>query len=314
MKLITYTRSGQEQSLVGALLEDLKTIVDLSSAFPDMMSLVEGGQAALEQAAAMVAAREITWPLDRIRLKAPLPEPKQIRDCMCFEKHVWQAQSQFVRMKLGPLAGLVNRLKLIRIPKVWYQQPIYYKANRFSVVGPEQDIIWPSYSRLMDFECEMGVVIGRKGVNIRRNEAHEYIFGYTIFNDMSARDAQFKEMAGRLGPAKGKDFDTGNAMGPWLVTKDELTDPYNLIMISRVNGEEWGRGNSGDMHHKFEDIIAHVSLGETLYPGEFIGGGTVGDGCGLEHGRFLKPGDVIELEITGLGILRNRLIMNRDQA
>lgn len=294
--------------MVGALLDDLKTLVELSPAFPDMMTLVEGGEAALELAASMVASRASTLPLDQASLQAPLPIPKQMRDCMCFEKHLWQAQSQIIRMKLGPLAGLVNRLKLVRIPKVWYQQPVYYKANRFSVIGPEQDITWPAYSRLMDFECEMGVVIGRKGVDIPRSQAREYIFGYTIFNDMSARDAQVREMAGRLGPAKGKDFDTGNVMGPWLVTRDELAEPYRLTMISRVNGEEWGRGNSGDMHHKFEDIIAHVSQSETLYPGEFIGGGTVGDGCGLEHGRFLKPGDVIELEITGLGILRNRLV------
>jgi 2-keto-4-pentenoate hydratase/2-oxohepta-3-ene-1,7-dioic acid hydratase in catechol pathway len=125
---------------------------------------------------------------------------------------------------------------------------------------------------------------------------------------MSARDAQFKEMAGRLGPAKGKDFDTGNILGPWIATKDEIPDPYNLTMIARVNGEEWGRGNSGDMHHNFEELIAHVSRSETLFPGEFLGSGTVGNGCGLEHGRFLKPGDVIELEVSKLGVLRNRIV------
>lgn len=139
-------------------------------------------------------------------------------------------------------------------------------------------------------------------------KASEYIFGYLIFNDFSARDAQFQEMASKLGPAKGKDFDTGNAMGPWLVTKDEISDPYQLTMIARVNGEEWGRGYSGDMYHQFEDIIAHVSKCETIYPGEFMGSGTVGDGCGLEQGRFLSPNDTIELEIEGLGLLRNRLV------
>jgi 2-keto-4-pentenoate hydratase/2-oxohepta-3-ene-1,7-dioic acid hydratase in catechol pathway len=160
----------------------------------------------------------------------------------------------------------------------------------------------------MDFECEVGIIIGRKGKDIPVEKAGDHIFGYLIFNDMSARDAQFREMKARLGPAKGKDFDTGNVMGPWLVTADEIADPYNLTMISRVNGEEWGRGSTGAMHHRFEDLIAHVSRAETIYPGEFLGSGTVGDGCGLEHGRFLSPNDVVELEVTGLGVLRNRIV------
>ena len=112
----------------------------------------------------------------------------------------------------------------------------------------------------------------------------------------------------QLGPTKGKDFDTANVMGPWLVTADEIPDPYCLSMVARVNGEEWSRGTSGDMHHKFEDILAHVSRDETLHAGEFFGSGTVGSGCGLELGRFLKIGDVVELEIGGLGVLTNRVV------
>ncbi|MBW1814484.1 MAG: fumarylacetoacetate hydrolase family protein, partial [Deltaproteobacteria bacterium] len=249
-----------------------------------------------------------TISIDAVRLLAPVPRPRQMRDCMLFEKHLKQAGQQIVRSRLGILGKLLVYLGLPKIPKVWYDQPIYYKANRFSVIGTEQDVIWPSYSNMMDFECEMGIVIGKEGKDIQKENAKGHIFGYLIFNDMSARDAQFKEMAGRLGPAKGKDFDTGNILGPWLVTKDEIPDPYNLTMIARVNGEEWGRGNSGDMHHKFEELIAHVSNCETLYPGEILGSGTVGDGCGLEHGRFLKPGDVIELEVSKLGVLRNRIV------
>jgi 2-keto-4-pentenoate hydratase/2-oxohepta-3-ene-1,7-dioic acid hydratase in catechol pathway len=117
-----------------------------------------------------------------------------------------------------------------------------------------------------------------------------------------------REMSGSLGPSKGKDFDTGNIIGPWLVTADEIVDPYNLTMVARVNGEEWSRGNSKDMYHKFEDVLAHVSQDETLYPGEFFGSGTVGNGCGLELGRFLKDGDLVELEIEGLGLLKNRIV------
>jgi 2-keto-4-pentenoate hydratase/2-oxohepta-3-ene-1,7-dioic acid hydratase in catechol pathway len=115
-------------------------------------------------------------------------------------------------------------------------------------------------------------------------------------------------MGGQLGPAKGKDFDTGNVFGPWIVTPEELGDPYALEMVARVNGEEWSRGNSAGMHHRFEDMIAFVSRSETLHPGEILGSGTVGSGCGLEQGRFLADGDVVELEVEGIGVLRNRFV------
>ena len=193
-------------------------------------------------------------------------------------------------------------------PKVWYEQPIYYKANRFSVVGHEATVRWPAYSNLLDYELELACVIGRRGVDIERDDALAHVFGWTIFNDVSARDAQGTEMAGSLGPAKGKDFDTGNVFGPWVVTADEIGDPHDLTMVARVNGEEWSRGSSSTMHHRFEDIIAWVSRSETLHAGEILGSGTVGTGCGLEQGRFLKPDDVVELEVEGIGVLRNRVV------
>lgn len=307
MKLITYQQEGAAEK-TGALLDDLKTVVDLSDYFPSMLDLIDGKEAALSVAMKAVSEKKKTVSIDTVKLLAPVPRPRQMRDCMLFEKHLKQAGEQVARSRFGIIGRLLVSLGLPKIPKVWYDQPIYYKANRFSVIGPEQDVLWPSYSHLMDFECEMGIIIGKKGKDIQKEGAIDYIFGYLIFNDMSARDAQFREMAGRLGPAKGKDFDTGNILGPWLVTKDEIPDPYNLTMIARVNGEEWGRGNSGDMHHNFEELIAHVSKDETLYPGEFLGSGTVGNGCGLEHGRFLKPDDVIELEISKLGKLRNKIV------
>ena len=169
-------------------------------------------------------------------------------------------------------------------------------------------MLWPLNSKMLDYELEFGIILGKGGKNIAKDKARAHIFGYLIFNDVSARDIQMREMQGQLGPTKGKDFDTGNILGPWLVTADEVPDPYNLTMVARVNGEEWSRGNSGTMHHKFEDMIAHVSADETLHAGEFFGSGTVGNGCGLEQGRFLKPNDVVELEIDGLGVLRNRFV------
>jgi len=169
-------------------------------------------------------------------------------------------------------------------------------------------VCWPKYTNRLDYELEFGVFIGRIGRDISREQARRHIAGYTIFNDFSARDIQLREMQGRLGLAKGKDFDTGNAMGPYLVTADEVPDPYNLTMVARVNGEEWSGGSSSDMHFKFDDIINYVSQDETLHPGEFIGSGTVGNGSGLELDRWLKPGDVIELEVERLGVLRNRVV------
>ena len=142
----------------------------------------------------------------------------------------------------------------------------------------------------------------------KRQDARSHIFGYLIFNDISARDAQLREMSGTLGPAKGKDFDTGNVFGPWPATADEIPDPYDLTMVARVNGIEQSRGSSGEMRHRFEDILAHASRDETLHAGEFFGSGTVGGGCGLELGKFLRDGDVVELEITGLGVLTNRIV------
>jgi 2-keto-4-pentenoate hydratase/2-oxohepta-3-ene-1,7-dioic acid hydratase in catechol pathway len=160
----------------------------------------------------------------------------------------------------------------------------------------------------MDFELELACVIGKTGKDIQPEAALNHIFGFTIFNDFSARDAQYAEMEGRLGPAKGKDFDTGNVLGPWIVTLDEIGDPHNLRMDARVNGERWGGGTSRSMHHSFNAILAHISRSETIRAGEVIGSGTVGTGCGNEVGRKLSPGDVVELEIEKIGVLRNRIV------
>ena len=194
------------------------------------------------------------------------------------------------------------------VPEVWYQQPLYYKANRFSVAQSGKDVVWPAYSEVMDFELEMACIIGKKGTDITKENAGEYIFGYTIYNDFSARDAQMVESLGMLGPAKGKDFDDSIILGPVIVTADELDDPYNLRMQARVNGETWCDSNSSTIHWKFSDMIAHISKSETLYPGEVIGSGTVGLGCGLEHLRFLSDGDIVELEVEKIGVISNKVI------
>ena len=149
-------------------------------------------------------------------------------------------------------------------------------------------------------------MIGKAGRNIPASDAARHIAGFTVMNDFSARDIQRKEMRVRLGPAKGKDWAT--AIGPVLVTPDEVADPYNLRMTAKVNGELWSEGNTGTIHWKFEDMIAFMSMDEAIYPGELFGSGTVGSGCGLELDRWVKAGDVIELEIEGIGILKNRVV------
>ncbi len=324
MKLVTYERKGKPRA--GAFDDGDRKIVDLAEAhkeafgksypaFASVQAMIEAGDAALDRAYETVKkGRKGAFARKDVRLLAPVPVPIQMRDCLCFETHLKQSFAAARRVRANaspdPEAAMkeFERTGVLSIPKIFYEQPIYYKANRFSVIGTDQDVLWPSYSKLMDFELEFGFYVRKKGVDIARDKARDYIYGYTIFNDFSARDAQTAEMGGQLGPAKGKDFDFGNAMGPCLVTADEMKDPYNLTMIARVNGEEWGRGNSSSMHWKFEDLIAHVSQSETIHPGEFFGSGTVGNGCGLEHMKFLKHGDVVELEVEGIGILRNRVL------
>jgi|RhiMethySRZTD1v2_1073278.scaffolds.fasta_scaffold124292_1 2-keto-4-pentenoate hydratase/2-oxohepta-3-ene-1,7-dioic acid hydratase in catechol pathway len=301
MRLVTFRIGGVENAppaRAGALTDGGRTVVQLAA--PSVLAIVEGGPNAMDRAAEALKrpSREAIFPIEQVTLLAPIPQPPQMRDFLCFEKHLQQAFAAVAKLR-GTEA---------RIPKIWYERPIYYHPNRFNVCGTGADVPWPAYSERMDFELEFGCYIGKAGKDIPRERVREHIFGYTIFNDFSARDEQTLEMMGQLGPGKGKDFDNSNVMGPCLVTADELTDPYSLEMKVRVNGEEWGRGNSRDMHWKFEDCIAHVSRSETLHPGEFFGSGTVGNGCGLEHMKFLKPGDVVELEVEGIGTLKNRVV------
>ena len=316
MKLLTFELQGSQY--LGALTQ--AGVVNLSATVPDelafssMQDFIEAGQPALDLAYAVLASSPAIIDSDRINWLAPLPLPAQIRDCLGFEEHLKNAFESAVKVGAMAADDPVKAEEELRasgrfaVPEVWYQQPIYYKANRFSVAPTGKEIAWPAYSQIMDFELEMACIIGKKGQDISKDKAHEHIFGYTIFNDFSARDAQMLESQGMLGPAKGKDFDDSIILGPVIVTKDELTDPYNLRMQARVNGETWCDNNSSTIHWKFSDMIAHISMGETLHPGEVIGSGTVGLGCGLEHLRFLNDGDIVELEIDQIGVISNKVI------
>jgi 2-keto-4-pentenoate hydratase/2-oxohepta-3-ene-1,7-dioic acid hydratase in catechol pathway len=330
MRLATYRHPRAAGPRVGALLPETELLVDLASvaalcgeavpSFATMLDFLDAGPAAREAAermcdfAASQRPPQALYPLNEVTWQAPVPRPRSIRDCMAFEQHVIQSMRTVVKWRSRPLAALDRGLArllgrgFLRPPRIWYERPIYYKGNPASAIGHDADVLWPPFTEKLDFELEFGVFIGRRGRDIPVAEARRHIAGYTIFNDFSARDVQLREMAGRLGPAKSKDFDTGNALGPFLVTADEVPDPYDLEMRARVNGAEWSSGNSGDMRFAFEDMIAAISTSETLYPGDFIGSGTLPGGCGLELDRWIAPGDVIELEVSGLGVLRNRVV------
>jgi 2-keto-4-pentenoate hydratase/2-oxohepta-3-ene-1,7-dioic acid hydratase in catechol pathway len=242
---------------------------------------------------------------------------------MVFEQHVINCTRRFemprwvasldrvVEKTLGRKATLAYRKA-----RPWYERPVYYKGNRMSVIGDGANVTVPRFTKAFDWELEFGIFLCRQGHDIPKEKAPDFIGGYTIFNDFSARDIQKREMGGRLGPAKGKDFDGGNAIGPVLVTPDEIPDPCNLEMRARVNGEEVSYGHTKGMRWTFEELIAYVSRDETLYPGEFFGSGTgtVSESganrccCGLEMGRFLKAGDTVELEVERIGKLTNHVV------
>lgn len=307
MKLVTFAAPDGARH-VGALVGDEGTISDFTATgnpqFRDMLALIDGGAASLDEARFLTSSPKALVKMSSVRLLAPVPEPRQMFDCLLFEQHYLQAR---LHAHLVP-GGVAVKPGHNEMPAIYRQAPVYYKSNRFSVIGPDADIICPRYSKFLDYELEFGVFLGRTGKDIPLEAAASYIFGYCIFNDVSARDQQFREARAMLGPSKGKDFDTGNVLGPWLVTADEIVDSRNLTTAAYVNGEQRSTGSTRDMLHSFAEIIAYSSQDETRHAGEFFGSGTVGDGCGLETGRFLAHGDVIELEVSGLGTLRNRVV------
>jgi 2-keto-4-pentenoate hydratase/2-oxohepta-3-ene-1,7-dioic acid hydratase in catechol pathway len=316
----------RDREFTGAWLDGDTVVLDLGHAareagedehlFADMQTMISSGPRAWDLARELILRRsdQCVVPTASCRLKAPLPRPAQLRDFLCFEQHLLNAfaaaKELIASRSADPEAARqeLERSGAYSIPPVWYQSPIYYNASRFAVCGTDTDVLWPAYSEVMDYELEIAAVIGIGGRDIAAEDALSHVFGYTVFNDFSARDEQFRAMAGRLGPGKGKDFDNANILGPCIVTADEMGDPYALEMTARVNGEEWSRGNTSSMFHRFEQVIAHISRSETLHAGEVLGSGTVGSGCGLEQNRYLQHGDLVELEIERIGVLRNRVL------
>jgi fumarylacetoacetate (FAA) hydrolase len=242
-------------------------------------------------------------PESQIRIVSPLPRPLSMRDGYAFRQHVEAAR----RNRGVPMIPEFDHF------------PVFYFTNHLAVTGPGEIEVQPLAQDKLDFELEVAVVMGRQGKNIPASQADDYIFGYMIMNDWSARTLQMEEMKLNLGPAKGKDFAT--SLGPYLVTRDELEkalirgklgDKYNLKMKAFVNGKQLSEGNLQDMNWSFAQIIERASYGVTLYPGEVIGSGTVGTGCLLElngskitDNLWIKPGDEVVMEVEQLGRLVN---------
>jgi 2-keto-4-pentenoate hydratase/2-oxohepta-3-ene-1,7-dioic acid hydratase in catechol pathway len=274
VRLVTYDAGGGPR--VGAL--DGGGVADLGWD-GDMVSFIAAG-----------APAPLGDPVPGARLLAPL-RPRSLRDFLAFEGHMKNALTRLGR----------------EIPEEWYEVPAYYKGMPDTVIGPGDEIPWPQWSDHLDYELELAAVIGPQPVrDVAAADALGAVFGWTIWNDLSARDVQARELPIGMGPGKAKDWDGSNVLGPCIVTADEL-DATDVRMAVRVNGETWGDARSSEMHHSFGELIAYAARSQTLYPGEVIGSGTAPGGSGLELDRRLQAGDVIEMEVEGIGLLRNTI-------
>lgn len=323
MKLVTYLKNGKEQLafLVDGRLYDTN---ETNKQLPGTMAALLNDWERMRDTARMAdeAIKAGTTGMEgtdyaKAHIIAPVPHPTSCRDGYAFRQHVAAARR--------------NR-KVDMIPQ-FDEYPIFYFTNHNAIQGPGDIHCMPDHFHKLDFELEAAVVLGKKGRNIKAAQADDYIAGYMIMNDMSARTLQMEEMMLNLGPAKGKDFST--VIGPMMVTPDELEhlripakanhtgNNYNLKMVCRVNGVQVSEGNMGDMDWTFAEIIERCAYGADILPGDVIGSGTVGTGCFLELNgtgllndpgyqvQWLQPGDVVEMEIDQLGLLSNTIIAEK---
>ncbi|MES5482658.1 fumarylacetoacetate hydrolase family protein [Bradyrhizobium sp. INPA03-11B] len=281
-----------------------------------MQEMIEGGTEALRLAEQILSnpPRSAILPLVEAQLLAPLPRPVRMRDCNLFTEHVERFFERKDQLEAEAAAGSEQAAAQLALAKrmrfdLLLKRLTYYTVDPLSVSAHEEDIEWPAYSKAADFELEWAVVIGKRGKDVPLEAAAGHIFGYTIFNDWSARDEQLIHMEMGIGPGGGKDFDGAKTLGPCIATPDEFRDLSDVRMIARVNGEEWTNRSSRHMRFTFEQAIVEMSRSRTIYPGDIFASGTVLGGSAVDHGRSLKDGDVVELEVESIGVLRNRLRM-----
>lgn len=316
MKLSTYTLKKSDKELIGLLNKD--SLINLNVFFGEicLLELIQ-----LPDWKELIIKKTklnnlTTHNLEEVKLLAPIPRPNSLRDAYAFRQHVETSR----------------RNRGLEMIKEFDDFPVFYFSNHNAIFGPNDDIqCMPSHFEKLDYELEIAILIGKEGINVKAENAKEYIAGFMIMNDMSSRGLQMKEMKLNLGPAKGKDF--ASVLGPYLVTPDELSGNiineddngcnYDLQMTCSLNGKLLSKGNLKDMAWSFEKIIERVSYGATIYPGDIIGSGTVGTGCLLEiNGTnklkssdftevWLKENDVVEMEIEKLGKITNKIISNK---
>ena len=302
MRFVTYRHRDSAHDRTGIIAESGmihglppgETLQDLLG--DDGERLRSAGDRALREPSEVVGR-------DDVRLRAPLPRPATVRDFYAFEQHVRTA-----RQRRG-----------LEMDPDWYELPVFYFSNPYATCGPDDDVPVPPGCTELDYELEVAAVVGMGGADLDPAGAERHIAGYTVMNDWSARDVQRREMKLSMGPVKGKDFAT--SLGPVLVTPDELephrrNHAFDLAMTARVNGVEYSRASLADIYWSFGEMLAYASRGTRVEPGDVIGSGTCGTGCILElslvHGAdaypWLQPGDVVELEVERLGVLRNRVV------
>lgn len=300
VKLVTYDRGQGPRAgvLVGDRVLDAAAVLGAERPLRDVQALIELPGAPLDRLRELLASGHAapSVPLHTVHLLAPVLQPPTVRDFFIFEEHATQQGTR-------------------EVAEVFYRLPIFYFSNTLRIFGPEDYVPYPSASERLDYELELGCVIGREGSNVAEADALSYIAGFLIFNDWSARDLQFDEMQGRLGPAKGKDAAT--SIGPWLVTTDEMAaylkdGRLHVRCAAKVNGQLWCESDAGQAQHSWGALIERASKDSRIVPGDVFGSGTVGGGSigeamrkGYSGARWLQPGDVVEMEVDGIGVLRN---------
>lgn len=282
-------REVADANLPSTLLRFLQTGQVAQAALQETLSFL------LKVPSEQLTRESVVWHPDQLRILSPLPKPNSFREFGQFERH----HDAFARLIADQTTSDTPVTK---------ESLSYWKGNPGAVIGPDATIYWPPYTTRLDFELELAAVVGRPGINLDPGVALDHIVGFTIFNDVSARDQQLIEMTKGVGPSKCKDF--CNVLGPAIVTLDEL-DPDRFDVEVLVNGESWVKGDTRAMTSSWAEIVAYASKGEWIMPGDVLTSGTVDGCCAMEHlgwpetGALLHPGDVLELVVAGIGVLRN---------
>lgn len=320
MRLYSFESDGGARTgveVAGSMLLDLAAADRAGGGegtrYASMLGIIESGPSALQAIDVLVrsATSTHTLPLDSVSLLSPIPVPARLRDAGMFVEHLEIIRRELAKMAArgapDPEAAATALLETdqFKLPEVVYRRCCYYNGNHHAVIGPDAPLAWPRESEVLDYELEIGVVVGRAGHDLTPEEAEECVFGYTLMNDWSARDLQVDVAKSGAGPCMGKDFAT--SLGPCIVTADEIGDPHDIELSAWVEGEQWSAGSTRNMHHGVFEAISQFSRISPLVAGEVIGTGTCAYGSATEQGKRLQPGQTVELRAPGIGSLRNTI-------